>query len=371
VNLLAIDTSTEACSAALSCNGDINSRFELAPQRHVELILPMVNELMSDAQLSLKQLDGLAFCRGPGAFTGVRIATSVVQGLAFAADLPVMSVSSLAALAQGVIDESCPIIAAIDARMGEIYAATYQRNTSGVVQLIDRIGERYKENIHLGQEVRSIVRKGDQYEVTTEADQNYKADELFLCAPAYNVGSMVQDINRRLSQELSKIHYAPIAVIGLVYPADYFSEKPRGYGYLIPSSEHKEVLGVLFESNIFPGRCRDDQMLFRIMIGGARHPDIFSKTKEELISLAVAEIEALAGDEKSNRKKENPKELFYVPWKKAIPQYNQAYCDILKVVEEELEKDPNLHLVANYLKGVSLNDCVENAYQGAQKSSVM
>ena len=149
MKLLAIDTSTEACSAALSCNGGIKSRFELAPQRHANLILPMVNDLMSEAQLSLQQLDGLAFCRGPGAFTGVRIATSVIQGLAFAADLPVIPVSSLATLAQGIKEKSCPVVAAIDARMGEIYYATYLQNNYGVVKLIGNENISLPENLTL------------------------------------------------------------------------------------------------------------------------------------------------------------------------------------------------------------------------------
>ncbi len=91
---------------------------------------------MSGAQLSLRQLDGLAYGRGPGAFTGVRIASSVTQGLAYAANLPVAGISSLAALAQGVKNESNTIVAAIDARMGEIYYAAYQRNGNGLVNLI-------------------------------------------------------------------------------------------------------------------------------------------------------------------------------------------------------------------------------------------
>ncbi len=136
MKLLAIDTSTEACSAALYIKGETKSRYELAPRRHAELILPMVDSLLSEAQLSLNQLDGLAFGRGPGAFTGVRIATGIIQGLAFAADLPVVPISSLAALAQGAHGKAENIVTAIDARMHEIYCATYQFNANGIAELI-------------------------------------------------------------------------------------------------------------------------------------------------------------------------------------------------------------------------------------------
>ena len=135
MKLLAIDTSTEACSAALYIDGEIFSRYEFAPRRHAELILPMIDSLLSETQISLKQLNALGFGRGPGAFTGVRIATAITQGLAFACDLPVVPVSSLAAIAQNVKDKSDYIVAAIDARMGEIYYGIYHTNEYGIAEL--------------------------------------------------------------------------------------------------------------------------------------------------------------------------------------------------------------------------------------------
>lgn len=125
--ILAIDTATEACSAALWQDGQLLSRYQVAPRGHTELILPMVAELLAEAELSLSQLDAIAFGRGPGSFTGVRITLGVAQGLAFGADLPLLGVSNLQALAQGAhrVCGATSALAAIDARMGEIYVGGF------------------------------------------------------------------------------------------------------------------------------------------------------------------------------------------------------------------------------------------------------
>ena len=126
MNLLALDTSTEYCSAALLCGEELTHRETHAVQRHSELILPMIEELLAASGLALGQLDGIAFGAGPGSFTGLRIACGVAQGLAFGAGLPVVPVGTLAALAQEAGADK--VIACLDARMSEIYHAAYWRS---------------------------------------------------------------------------------------------------------------------------------------------------------------------------------------------------------------------------------------------------
>lgn len=140
MKLLALDTSTEACSAAVLVNDEVIERFELAPRTQGRLILTMIDAVMAEAGLSPRQLDALVFGRGPGAFTGVRIATGVVQGIAFAADLPVVPISTLAAIAVGAMHEhGVPqVAAALDARRGEVYWGTYQTDGEGGVRLLGR-----------------------------------------------------------------------------------------------------------------------------------------------------------------------------------------------------------------------------------------
>ncbi|MDZ7278233.1 tRNA (adenosine(37)-N6)-threonylcarbamoyltransferase complex dimerization subunit type 1 TsaB [Pantoea eucrina] len=131
--ILALDTATEACSAALLHQQQIDARFEIAPRDHTQRILPLVQELLLAGQLELNTLDALAFGRGPGSFTGVRIGIGIAQGLALGADLPMIGVSSLATMAQGAwrLSGATRVLAAIDARMGEVYWAAYQRDEHG------------------------------------------------------------------------------------------------------------------------------------------------------------------------------------------------------------------------------------------------
>jgi tRNA threonylcarbamoyladenosine biosynthesis protein TsaB len=142
VKLLAIDTTETACSAALLIDDAIEERFEVAPRRHSDLLLPMMEDLLQGAGLHLQALDALAFARGPGSFTGVRIATAIVQGTAFGAGLPVVPVSSLQALAQGCCRRvgATRVLTALDARMKEIYWCAFVADAHGLVAPL--IGER-------------------------------------------------------------------------------------------------------------------------------------------------------------------------------------------------------------------------------------
>lgn len=127
--LLALDTATEACSVALLHDGKVTSHYEVIPRLHAQKLLPMIQQLLADAGTTLSAVDAIAFGRGPGAFTGVRIAIGVVQGLAFALERPVLPVSNLAVLAQRALREqgASQVAAAIDARMDEVYWGCYQQ----------------------------------------------------------------------------------------------------------------------------------------------------------------------------------------------------------------------------------------------------
>jgi tRNA threonylcarbamoyladenosine biosynthesis protein TsaB len=135
--LLALDTATEACSVALLHEGRVLSHYEVIPRQHAQRVLPMIRTLLDEAGVALSAIDAIAFGRGPGAFTGVRIAVGVVQGLAFALERPVLPISNLALLAQRAWREhgAEQVAAAIDARMDEVYWGCY-RQAQGEMRLL-------------------------------------------------------------------------------------------------------------------------------------------------------------------------------------------------------------------------------------------
>ena len=130
MRILALDTSTEICAVALGGSAGFEERAVSAGQRHSELLLPMIRSLLADAGMSLQELDGIAFGAGPGSFTGLRIACGIAQGLALGTGLPLVGVSTLAAMAEVARqrDGRGRVVAALDARMHEVYIAAYEHD---------------------------------------------------------------------------------------------------------------------------------------------------------------------------------------------------------------------------------------------------
>lgn len=128
MKLLAVETANDACSVALWQDGDCVEQYVLAPRRQTELVLPMIEQLLADAGCARTQLDAIAFGRGPGAFTGVRVAVAVAQGIGYALQRPLIGISTLAACAWSAQQRAGDghWLVALDARMGELYLAGYQ-----------------------------------------------------------------------------------------------------------------------------------------------------------------------------------------------------------------------------------------------------
>lgn len=139
MKILALDASTEACSVALMEGSEITERFEIAPREHARLLLPMARELLAGAQIRLQDLNAIAVTKGPGAFTGIRIAMSMAQGLALGADVPMAGVSTLASLAlrNYRLHGQRKTLVVQDARMQEVYWAAFSIDTDGQPSVVN------------------------------------------------------------------------------------------------------------------------------------------------------------------------------------------------------------------------------------------
>ena len=213
VKLLAIETATEGCSAAVSVDGQVIERFELAPRQHNELILPMCQQVLSEAGVSIAQLDGLAFGCGPGAFTGLRIAASVTQAIALAHDLPVASVSTLENLAyQADVQADEYVMPAIDARMEEIYWAVYKKNSQGHVELIGEEAVQAPEIVILKHSISYGLGSGwgtyrnELMSKTKLTEENVQADSL----PRASVNAKIGEQKYHKGEVVEAMHAIPV-----------------------------------------------------------------------------------------------------------------------------------------------------------------
>lgn len=232
----------------------------------------------------------------------------------------------------------------------------------GMQSVTARVAELYPGQIRTDSPVEGIIFQDSRYQVKTP-EKTYAADELFLCVPACAAAALTASLDSNLSRSLEKIPYAPVAVIGLVYPKKQLpAGLARGFGYLIPSTEKSKILGVLFEHDLFPGRTSPDKALFRIMAGGVRHPDILNLGPDAIVDLARKELALTLKIEAK------PEHVFFKLWPRGIPQYNRANVNALAEADRALDRFPGLRLLANYRGGISFNDCVENAFEITKKS---
>lgn len=205
----------------------------------------------------------------------------------------------------------------------------------GMGTLINRLHERYAADIKTGVQVKSL--------------DEFKADAVVLAVPAH-VASGLLDVDI-----LNNIYYAPVSVVGLLFNKADFRKLPDGFGYLVPSDQQKDVLGVLLESNVFKRQADTDKIFIRIMMGGAHHPAFSRFNEADVLTKALTELDSVYG------LTGKPLASQVKIWAKGIPQYNMDYPDVLLKITEALSLRPWVKLCANYYKGISFNDSVKNA----------
>jgi len=231
---------------------------------------------------------------------------------------------------------------------------------NGMSALTDSIAEQLGSRIRLSTAVKDISRSGNRYQLQLEDNKVEESDVLILAAPAHAQAGMLQALDPDLAGLLGEIPYPALSVCCFGYRRNQVGQVLDGFGFLIPSKEQRAILGTIVDSNVFPGRAPEDSILLRSMVGGARTPELALLPDEQLISRVRSDLQDILG------LKSEPDFIRIFRHTRAIPQYLVGHAARLKSIDEKLQMHPGLVLTGNAFKGVSLNDCVVNAWKTAE-----
>ncbi len=228
---------------------------------------------------------------------------------------------------------------------------------TGVQALIEEIAKSYADCVQTGARASNIVKRasGNGYVVQFDEGQDVECDNLILAIPSYQAESILSNVSQKLSQATGRIPYAPIAVVCLGYSEEAAPMALDGFGFLIPPSEKREILGAIWTSSIFPDRAPDGKVLLRVLLGGGANPQMLDRSDDELVAVCRKELGEIMNIS------EAPELVKMFRWTRAIPQYTLGHMDILADIDAELESLPGLHLAGNAYRGIGVSDCLENS----------
>jgi oxygen-dependent protoporphyrinogen oxidase len=222
----------------------------------------------------------------------------------------------------------------------------------GVGTYIDYLRRTLEAEFHIGEEVESVLREGTSYRVST-ATATYPVDKVVVATPAFVAAKLLAGIDPELAVALEGIEYSPVAVVGFGWHD--LAHPLNGFGLLTTTSARQEVLGVLWDSSVFPDRAPAGKQCVRVMIGGQRQPNLALQDDAGLIATARRGLEATMGVDQP------PDVTFVKRWEWGIPNYRVGHLKHVGGIFDRLSRYPGLYLNSNAYQGVSLNDCVANS----------
>jgi oxygen-dependent protoporphyrinogen oxidase len=223
--------------------------------------------------------------------------------------------------------------------------------------LTDKLFETLTDKIRLGVTVESIEKDGSEKMTVHTAGTSKVFDAIVISTPAHTAASIVEKHDPALAQKLLEIYYPPIAVVYAAYRSDQIKSDTTGFGFLVPGTERRNILGSLWTSSVFRGRvpAGSDYRLFTTFVGGSRNPAIVDLPDDKLIQTVVDELASILGIEGE------PEFIKVKKWEKAIPQYNLGYEDLYDAIDAFRASNSRVFFCSNFYKGISVSDCVKNA----------
>lgn len=227
--------------------------------------------------------------------------------------------------------------------------------TGGLESLTDALAARLGAVIRLSTPALGLERTTTGYIVRTASGDRLDADAVVLATSARGSAALVRPLDPELAKLLGTIVPAGVAVIGLAFRRDRFRTPPDGYGYLVVPGEDLPILGALFESNLFPGRAPEGQVMVRVIMGGADRPDLITRSDADLAGLAMGALDRTHG------LASGPERTWVIKQESSIPQYAVGHMALLADLDRRLAANPRLYLAGNGYRGVSVASLTEDA----------
>ncbi|RKX18379.1 MAG: protoporphyrinogen oxidase, partial [Candidatus Zixiibacteriota bacterium] len=283
-------------------------------------------------------------------------------------------------LAERLSLKSCfPIMAEMEKEYGSLFKAMIQKSRKakavgkksggpggpggrltsvegGLYGIVERFVELYSDFIQLDTPVKSFSREDDTYLIHVDNSQTIKARHIIIATPSYVAAEITKQLSEKLSASLSKIDYAPIAVVCQGYHKSNIKHPLDGFGFLVPQKEKLRILGSIWTSSIFAERAPKDHVQFRSMIGGDGDHESLQLSDADMLSTVESDLDSIIGI------KAAPEITSIYRWQKGIPQYKIGHSEVMKQIEAELGKFENIYISGNAYYGIGLNDCVKQSY---------
>lgn len=234
---------------------------------------------------------------------------------------------------------------------------------NGVQTLTDRLAEKLGESLKTNTIVERIekLENGNWRVITDSTEETF--DSLIISTPAESAANLIENLDANLSIKLREIYYPPVALVFFGVKTEAVGADLDGFGFLIPGAEKRKILGTVWNSAVFENRAPNGFELLTTFVGGARNAEIFEKSDEEIFETVYAELKDILN------LREPPVFRRITRWHRAIPQYNIGYDKIETAIENFENKNKGIFFCSNFYKGISVGDCVKNAYALTEKIS--
>jgi oxygen-dependent protoporphyrinogen oxidase len=233
--------------------------------------------------------------------------------------------------------------------------------TNGMSTLIEALESRLGSVLKTGNGVKSIIKHDGGFTVMLAGGESVETEQVVLAVPAYEASKIVKTMDPELGDALDQIYYPPVTVAAAGYREEDLEYIPEGFGFLVPRGQGVHSLGTLWASSLWKDRTPARHVLMRIMAGGACNPDDALLNDDLLLSLVLKDLEITMGYTAAP--------VFYKTFRfnKAIAQYEPGHYELLLLIEKMLKKNRGLHLSGSAYRGISINHCIEDAHNTAQK----